>query len=352
MNTIGEALKITLFGESHGKLVGCTIDGLPCGFQPDEANIHFELMRRAPRNSAESTTRSETDEYEIVSGLYKGRLTGAPLTVLFPNMDADDKPYSALRGARPSHADMTANIKYNGFNDPRGGGMFSGRMTAPLVFAGALIKQLLSSFGVSIGSHIANIGPVYDKKFDYTMTELPKLDPLFPLIDPSLRPEMENALNEAKLNGTSLGGSAECAVIGVPSGIGEPFFDSVESVIAHLVFSVPGVHAVEFGAGFGLCALQGHEANDEILPGGKTSTNNSGGVNGGITNSMPIIFRAGFRPIPSIEMTQNTIDLATGERTEISVKGRHDVCILPRGLAVIEACAAIGIYELVKRAGK
>lgn len=346
MNSFGNALRLSIFGESHGPALGCTIDGLPAGFKPDWDSVRFELQRRAPRSSLESTSRSEDDEFEIVSGFYNGRFTGAPLTVLFRNKDARSADYTCS-AARPSHADRAAFIKFHGCNDPRGGGMFSGRMTLPLVFCGALAKQLLNSMKIEVTSHIAEIGGVKDTAFDPCMITAPAVDRMFPLVDSRNRDAIEAVFSSARQSGTSVGGAVECAVLGLPVGIGEPFFDSLESVISHLVFSIPGVHGIEFGFGFALCAMSGHEANDPILLGGRTASNHSGGINGGLSNGMPLIFRAAFRPVPSISRDQDSIDLITGKPVKVSVAGRHDVCILPRGCAAIEAAAAIAVLDLI-----
>lgn len=350
MNSFGDHIKLSVFGKSHGKVVGCTLDGLPAGFRPDLDAVRFELNRRSPRASSESTSRREDDEFEILSGLYNGCIDGTPLCVVFKNKDAESSGYTAGT-ARPSHADHTAFVKYHGFNDPRGGGMFSGRMTAPIVFAGALAKQLLSEKGISIGSHIASIGTVSDDPFVPTCCEPPELDPFFPLVNSEKRVQIEALFDETRSRGDSVGGTAECMITGVPSGIGEPFFDSVESVLSHILFSIPGVHGVEFGAGFLLSSMNGSEANDAVLPGRKTATNNSGGINGGISNGMPIVFRCVFRPVPSISIEQNTIDLGTGEAIKCTIPGRHDACILPRGCVVVEAAAAIAVYDLITRGG-
>ncbi len=348
LNEFGTSFRIEIFGESHGPAVGCILDGLPSGFKPDLEAIRFELSRRAPRNTPESTSRKETDGFELVSGYYREALTGAPLCVLFPSVDADHSDYVS-GAARPSHADLAASIKFGGANDPRGGGMFSGRLTLPLVFAGALVKQLLAQRSITVVSHIYNIGRIFDEPFDLCMPSSPQLDPMFPLVRTDIRPEIEAMLAEVRSRGDSVGGSVECAVLGVPAGVGEPFFDSAESMLSHLLFSIPGIHAVEFGGGFGLCEMLGSEANDPILPGGTTSTNRSGGINGGISNGMPIVFRAGFRPVPSIGIEQKSIDLASGLPVTLKLSGRHDASILPRGCAVVEAAAAIGIYELLRR---
>lgn len=349
MNSYGNMLKLSLFGESHGPAVGCTVDGLPDGFAPDFDEIGMELSRRAPNVSAGSTARNEKDSYKIISGFYNHRTTGAPFTVVFANTDANSADYSD-HFARPSHADLTAYVKYGGHNDSRGGGAFSGRMTVPIVFVGALIKQLLAEKGIRIVSHIYSIGNISDTPFDPVSGEVPQLDPFFPLVDPEKREAIEALFASLRNEGDSIGGMVECAVYGLPLGIGEPFFASVESEISGLLFSVPGVHGVEFGAGFAFSGMTGSEANDPIICCGKTATNHSGGVNGGITNGMPLIFRAAFRPVPSIAKEQTSIDYVTGECMKKAISGRHDVCILPRGCAVIEAAAAIALYDLILQA--
>ena len=346
MNTFGNLLKVTLFGESHGACVGCTIDGLPSGFAPDLSEVDTELARRIPDPSVGGTSRREADRYEILSGLYRGKLTGAPLTVVFSNTDVRSEDYPPFL-CRPSHADLTAYIKYSGHNDPRGGGMFSGRMTLPLVFAGSIVKQLLKKLGVFVFSHIYSIGGIHDAAFDPVSRVLPAVDPLFPLIDPAVRVPMEALLSRTRENGDSVGGAVECVISGLAAGIGEPFFGSVESHISHMLFSVPGIHGVEFGDGFGLCAMLGSEANDNYQDGGQTVTNHSGGINGGITNGMPVVFRACFRPVPSISKKQDFIDPESLLAVSGSVKGRHDACILPRGCAAVEAAAAIAVYDLI-----
>lgn len=346
MNTIGNALKLTVFGESHSAAIGCVIDGLPAGFKMDLDAIRFELKRRAPRSSPESTERNEDDDFEILSGLLSGRTTGSALAVVFRNKDAVSGDY-AFDFARPSHADLPAFIKYRGYNDRRGGGAFSGRLTAPTVFAGAVCKQLLNKTGIEVFSHIASVGGIADERFDPLIKEKPMLDPMFPLLDTGLRDRMTGLFTELRESGDSTGGTVECAVLGMPAGIGEPLFGSLESAISNIVFAVPGVHAIEFGAGFALSGMLGSEANDPILESGRTLTNNSGGVNGGLSNGMPLIFRAAFRPVPSIARPQRSVTLGTLEECEAVIPGRHDACILPRGCAVIEAAAAVAVYDLL-----
>ena len=344
MNSFGTNMHITLFGESHGAAIGCTVDGLPAGFAPDLDNVAFELKRRAPHGGIESTSRIETDDFEIISGIYDGKCTGAPLTVLFTNRDARSSDYSS-NIPRPGHADLAAMIKYRGCNDPRGGGMFSGRLTLPIVFAGALCKQLLSSRGIRIASHIQKIGGIEDIRFNPMMIDFPKLDPFFPLIRADLREHIEEFFFDLRKRGNSIGGIAECAILGAVPGSGEPFFNGLESMISHILFSIPGVHGVEFGAGFEFAEFLGNEANDPILPDLTTASNHAGGINGGIANGMPIILRAAFRPVPSVKLPQKSIDTSTDETVTLEINGRHDCCILPRGCAVVEAAVAIALYD-------
>lgn len=350
MNTIGNSFRISIFGESHGAYIGCTLDGLPAGFVPDWDLIHFDLSRRMPNKRTHSTERNETDDFEIVSGSYNDAFTGAPLTVLFKNRDCQSEFYLE-RIARPSHADYTAYVKYGGYNDPRGGGMFSGRLTVPIVFAGSIARQILLKQGIRIFSHIYRIGSVSDEPFDpmLTMETLPYLDMSFPLVDEGKKSEIEKILTNAKLSGTSLGGTVECAVLGLPIGIGEPFFDSVESQLSHMLFAIPAVHGVEFGAGFGFAEMDGLAANDRVLSGGRTETNFSGGINGGITNGMPLIFRTCFRPVPTVRAEQTTIKIETDAEVSFLGNERHDVCILPRGCVVVECATAIALLDLMMR---
>lgn len=345
MNTFGHNFRISIFGESHGTCIGCTIDGLPAGFTLDLDYIRAELALRKPSKNIESTNRAEDDKFSIVSGFFDGKCTGMPLTAIFTNKDVVSSYYK-FGLARPSHADYTAAKKYGFSNDYRGSGSFSGRMTTAIVFAGALAKQLLKENGIAIFSHIANIGGVCDLPFDKCTKAQPLLDRTFPLIDIAKRHLFDDKIKFAVENGTSLGGIVECAVIGLPVGIGEPFFNSVESMISHIMFSVPAVHGIEFGLGFGFASLDGRDANDAFLPNGTTMTNNSGGINGGITNGMPMIFSVCFRPVPTIASKQYALDITTNNLIEFSGNSRHDVCILPRGCVVVEAATAIAIYDL------
>jgi len=352
----GNNLKISIFGESHGVGIGLTIDGLPSGFPIDIEKINYEMERRAPGRNNLSTSRKEGDKIEILSGLFEGKTTGTPLCGMIRNSDKRSKDYSKLKSLmRPGHADYTGNIRYDGFNDYRGGGHFSGRITAPIVFGGAICKQILESHGIKIVSHIKSIGTVEDESFNpinvdnKLIEELPNME--LPLINKRLDDDIRNEILSAKLEGDSVGGIIECAIVNIGVGIGNPFFDSVESTLAHLLFSVPAVKGVEFGEGFNITKLKGSEANDEFYYDGdkvKTRSNNNGGILGGITNGMPVIFRVAIKPTASILKKQNTINIDEKRNEELNIQGRHDPCIVQRAVPVIESVAAIGILELLK----
>ncbi|MBX4271288.1 chorismate synthase [Clostridium estertheticum] len=351
----GKKVKYSIFGESHGRGIGITIAGLPPGIKLDMDFINGEMQRRAPGRDEFSTKRKEGDKVEILSGYFNGYTTGTPLCGVIFNENQNSKDYDKLRNlARPGHADFTGKVKYSGFNDYRGGGHFSGRITAPLVFAGAVAKQILFDKGIVIGSHILSIGNVFDSYFDgvnlkiQTLADVLRKD--FPVLDDLKGKEMKHIILKAKEETDSVGGIIEGSILNLPCGLGEPFFDSLESNLAQLLFSVPAVKGVEFGMGFEITKIRGSKANDvpyiyeeKVL----TKTNNNGGINGGISNGMPVIFRVAMKPTPSIAKTQNTIDMATGENSEISVIGRHDPCIVLRALPVIEACAAMSILDFI-----
>lgn len=351
----GNSIRISIFGESHGRAIGINIDGLKAGIPLDMDFIRREMQRRAPGNNELSTPRREGDEFEILSGCFEGRTTGTPLCSVIFNTDKKSGDYLKLKSVmRPSHGDYTGYIKYCGFNDYRGGGHFSGRLTATLVFAGAVCKQLLMSRGITIGSHIVSIGEEKEGLFDPLNTDEDILknlaDSSFPVLDPRHGALMKEVIAGAREQGDSVGGIVETAVLGVKPGIGEPFFDSVESTLAHLIFSIPGVKGLEFGAGFEISRMHGSTANDEYYMVGeqvRTYSNNNGGILGGISNGMPIIFRIAFKPTASIGMPQRTIDIEKKENTELMVQGRHDPCIVPRAVPVVEAAAAVGLLDLV-----
>ena len=353
MNYNGKRINLSIFGESHGAVIGCSVEGLPAGFLLDTEKIRDMLDRRRASGRF-STKRREKDEFEIVSGVYNGRTDGAPLCALFKNSDTVSADYLKLGGkARPSHADYAAFVKYGGYNDFRGGGQFSARLTLPMVFAGAVAKQMLDAKGVDVGAHVLEIGGVCDKRFDAARVDagtLRSLDSRFPLLDGSAEAAMTKRLEEAAAEGDSLGGMVECAATGVPAGLGECGFGSVEGVLSQLLFAIPAVKSAEFGAGSEFASLTGSKANDEwrMVNGAPfTLTNNAGGINGGITNGMPLIVRAAIRPIPSIAKPQRTIDLHTMTETELSVEGRHDVCALPRVVVAVEAMVCVGILDLM-----
>ena len=351
----GSKIKLSIFGESHGNAIGITIDGLPAGFSIDMDKIMMEMARRAPGKSSLSTPRKESDIPEILSGYFEGKTTGAPLCAIIRNSNTKSKDYSKLKDVmRPGHADYTGAVRYKGFNDYRGGGHFSGRITAPLVFAGAICKQILEVKGIIVSAHINSIGKIKDCSFlesdisDELLNSFKEKE--LPLINTKLEDEMRQEILSARSSGDSIGGTIECAILGVSPGIGDPFFDSVESTLAHLMFSVPAVKGIEFGKGFDISKMRGSEANDEYyLENGniKTKTNNNGGILGGITNGMPIIFNVAIKPTASIFKEQNTVNIATMEETTLCIEGRNDPCIAQRELPVIEAVAAIGITELM-----
>ena len=352
----GKQIKLSLFGESHGTAIGATLDGLPAGLELDLEDIAFELARRAPGKSHLSTTRSEADLPEILSGFFQGKTTGTPLCAIIRNTDQHSQDYGKLKDLmRPGHADYTGHIRYNGFNDFRGGGHFSGRITAPLVFAGAVCKQILKPMGIDISAHILSIKDCSDVSFFDIETDAADFEQLrhceLPLLNPECEEAMRQAILCAKSQQDSVGGIIECMIRGVPAGVGSPFFDSVESTLAHLLFSVPAVKGVEFGLGFAMSRIKGSECNDSFYytdeGAVKTKTNRNGGILGGITNGMPVIFRAAIKPTPSIAKQQDTIDIKERTNSKLEITGRHDPCIVQRAVPVIEAVAAIATLDLL-----
>lgn len=353
MNVWGENLKLSIFGESHGRGIGIVVDGIPAGTELDLDEIRREMLRRAPGRDSLSTARHEPDTPEILSGYYNGKTTGTPLAAVIFNTDTRSRDYTPEL-IRPGHADLTGFAKYGKSHDFRGGGHFSGRITAPLVFAGAIAKQVLKRQNITVGAHITRIGNISDSGFNPIDIDLELLDRLahkdFPVIDDNAAEKMKALITEKKSELDSVGGIIECAVCGVPCGIGNPFFGSVESRISSMMFSVPAVKGIEFGAGFKFADMCGSEANDAFYCDGdtvKTKTNNNAGINGGITNGMPVIFRTVIKPTPSIAKTQQTVNLKTMENTELSIHGRHDPCIVHRAVSVIEAAAALVILDMM-----
>lgn len=351
----GKNIELSLFGESHGKAIGIVIGNLPSGILLDMEEIKKEMNRRAPGKNKMSTARQEKDEVEIISGLFEGKTTGAPLVGIIKNQDQHSHDYSYLKEImRPGHSDYSAYMKYQGYNDVRGGGHFSGRLTAPIVFAGSIAKQILKEKGIYVGAHIQSIQRVQDDSFGIDITKELFDDLLtkeYPTINDQAFIEMKEVIEKARLNQDSVGGTIECAILNVPSGIGNPFFDSIESHLSQLLFSIPAVKSVSFGFGEKISELYGSEANDCYYYDQnkvKTKTNHNGGILGGISNGMPIVFKVGIKPTPSIGQIQQTINVKTKENTTLQIKGRHDPCIVQRAVVVVEAMAALGILDMIR----
>ncbi|MBR3867968.1 MAG: chorismate synthase [Clostridia bacterium] len=350
-NTFGNSVAITLIGESHGEYIGAVLDGLAPGIEIDREYIEHMLTLRRPDGKI-STPRKEKDEFRIVSGVINGKTTGTPVTILIPNENVKSSDYAELKTvARPSHADYTAQCKYHGFQDSRGGGHFSGRITAALVAAGAICKSALEQKGIFIGTHVKSCGGVSDRNFNDFMSDIQVLsNKTFAVLDAPCEETMKNKILEAASEGDSVGGILETAVTGIPEGVGEPWFDSVESLISHMMFSIPAVKGIEFGAGFSFADMKGSSANDPLkLENGRivTETNNNGGINGGITNSMPIVFRTAIKPTPTIFKPQNTVDFGDMTETVIEPKGRHDPAIVHRARVVQDAATAIVLCDML-----
>lgn len=403
--TIGNRLRLTIFGESHQKAVGGVIDNLPAGITLDMDYINAQMKRRAPSDMKHSTTRKETDEAEIISGYFNDVTTGAPLAFFIKNRDAASKDYEKTKDLlRPGHADYSAFIRYEDHNDYRGGGHFSGRLTAVLVFAGAIVQQLLLKKGIGVISHISSIENVRDEDFDKVILDSSikeiVLSRKLPVINEKAAAKMIEAIEQARQDNDSVGGTVECAVTGLKAGLGEPFFDSMESRLSHMIFSVPAVKGIEFGDGFDISKMRGSSANDQMRIEKREMnniythqrpdqdremqqvsyaikqhqnpekyyadakkinmqdyrvthlTNHNGGITGGITNGMPIIFRVAVKPTPSISKLQQTVNKATMKNEDLLIKGRHDACIVPRIVPVIEACAAFTVLDMLVERGE
>ena len=353
-NTFGNSVSITLLGESHGAELGAVLDGLAPGILIDQAFIAHQLDLRRPSGRI-STARQETDPFRIVSGVFQGKTTGTPLTILIPNASQYSKDYAATRAlARPGHADYTAFAKYHGFEDYRGGGHFSGRVTAPLVAAGAICLQALQAHGVFVGTHIAQCGSVRDDAFatdaDTLKQQILDLDQrVFATICDTAATQMKEEIEAASAAHDSVGGILETAVVGMPAGVGEPWFDSLESMLSHGLFSIPAVKGVEFGAGFDLACSTGSRFNDafRMADGGRviTETNNNGGINGGISNGMPLQFRCAVKPTPSIFQPQETVDFLAGKNATLQIQGRHDPAIIHRARVVVDSVVALVLCD-------
>ena len=346
-------LTVSIFGQSHAPAIGVTVDGLPAGEAIDLEELQVFLRRRAPGTGDWSTPRKEGDQPEFLSGLDQGHTCGAPLAAIIRNTNTRSKDYSNLRDIpRPGHADFTAQVKYSGFQDVAGGGHFSGRLTAPLCIAGGICKQILARQGIYVGAHIAAIGGIPDSPYDpVDLTQEALLAPgekIFPVTDEAAGEAMQSAIAAAKADLDSLGGLIECGVIGLPVGLGDPMLDGMENRIARLVFAIPAVKGVEFGAGFAVANRRGSQNNDPFYMDGdrvKTRTNHAGGILGGITNGMPLLFRAAVKPTPSIAQPQDSVSLSRREDTKLEIHGRHDPCIVPRAVPCVEAAAAIAVYD-------
>lgn len=352
-NTFGNNMTITLFGESHGPCVGAVIDGVPAGIEID-MDLMARMLGQRRASSLLSTQRQEKDIPQILSGVRDGITEGTPLTLLIPNEKAIRHDYNSLaRKPRPGHADYAAGKRFKGYEDANGGGHFSGRLTAPLVAAGALCTQMLAAKGIAVGSHIASLHGIEDRPFDESHPEddiAILAEKTFPVLDEEASEKMKAAILQARDEQDSLGGILDTAVTGLDAGIGEPWFDSMESMLAHALFSIGGVKGVEFGSGFEFAAMKGSEANDPFaIQDGKvvTLTNHNGGLNGGITNGMPIRFRTVIKPTPSIAKKQKTVDLDLNEDTEIEISGRHDPAIIHRARAVVDALTAFVIADMM-----
>lgn len=353
--SFGEKYKITIFGQSHSEAIGVVIDGIPAGIRLDTEKILAFMARRAPGGKAYSTKRNEADYPNIVSGVVDGVTCGAPLCAVIVNSDQHSSDYSKLKYMpRPSHADFAAYMKHNGFNDIRGGGNFSGRMTAPMCFAGAVAMQILESKGITVGAHIAKIAGISDDAFDPVNVTAEELNAVkskqFSVINEPQAQRMLAAIEQARMSLDSVGGIIECAVVGLQPGVGEPIFDGMENTISRAVFGVPAVKGIEFGNGFACAELRGSENNDAFVTDGetvRTQTNNHGGILGGISSGMPVIFRVAVKPTASVSVEQKTVNLKEMKEENLVIGGRHDPCIVPRAVPCIEAATAIAIINLL-----
>ncbi len=359
-SNFGEKIVLTVFGESHGAAVGGVLTGLPAGVKLDFEEMEIQRLRRAPGKDKTATPRKEDDNCEILSGVLNGKTTGAPLALIIRNTNTLSKNYDNLKDCpRPSHSDFAAAIKYDGNNDIRGGGHFSGRLTAPIVALGTICRSVLKEKGVTVGGHILQIGNVKDDEFDKVNVgslELEKLSHApFPVNNAHTEEKMRHVIERASADGDSVGGTVELAVTGLPAGVGNPMFSGVENVISKALYGIPAVKVVSFGSGFDFAEMFGSQANDGFYfdENGtvKTETNNCGGILGGITTGMPLIVKVGLKPTPSISKPQKSVNLKTGENVQICVEGRHDPCIVPRALPALEAMLCIALADLMAQEG-
>ena len=350
-NTLGNSVAVTIFGESHGSHIGAVVDGFAPGIPVDEEFIRFQLGKRRP-SGEHSTKRQEKDEFQIISGVFSGRTTGTPLCIIIPNSDTKSKDYDKNIGkVRPGHADYTARCKYNGYEDYRGGGHFSGRVTAALVAVGAVAISALNSMGIYIGTHIRECANISERRFKDVKNDILKLNSKSaPFLEEDACRKVIDAITMAANEGDSVGGITETAICGIPAGVGEPWFDSVEGVLSHALFSIPGIKGVEFGMGFDMAKYKGSYVNDAFrIEDGKvyTETNNNGGINGGITNGMPILFSCVVKPTPSIYKEQKTINVNLNENAVLNIEGRHDPAIIHRAAVVIDSVTAISMCDIL-----
>jgi chorismate synthase len=353
MNTYGTNLKVTIFGQSHAPAVGVVVDGFPAGMTVDMDELHRFLARRAPGGAAYGTTRREPDIPEFLSGIVDGKTCGAPIAAVIRNTDARSSDYDAVCDVpRPSHADYTAHVKFGGHNDVAGGGQFSGRLTAPLCVAGGLCLQLLKARGIHLAAHILSIGKVEDVPFDPVNVDCAALAAVAagnpPVLNAGVWERMLGEIEDARKAGDSVGGVIECAATGLPAGLGSPMFEGIENRIAAAVFAVPAVKGISFGSGFEGSRARGSQNNDAFTMDGddvRTQTNNHGGILGGITSGMPLIFRAAFKPTPSIALEQDSVSLTRRRNAKLRIRGRHDPCIVPRAVPCIEAAAAVALCD-------
>lgn len=350
-STYGENLKLSIFGQSHGAAIGIVLDGIPAGLPVDTEALQVFLGRRAPGNAAYATSRREGDQPEFLAGLVNGFTCGAPIAATISNTNTRSGDYSNLKDCpRPGHADYTAQVKYGGYQDIAGGGHFSGRLTAALCIAGGLCKQWLEQKGIRIGAHLSAVAGIEDLPvlLDPVDPDLTQIGKDFPVVNPEAGFKMQAEIAKAKEDGDSVGGIIECFVTGLPAGIGDPMFGGLESRIAQIVYGIPAVKGLDFGSGFHGSTLRGSENNDAFTMAGETvvtTTNNAGGILGGISNGMPVVFRVAIKPTPSISKPQQSVSLSEQIERTLEITGRHDPCIAPRAVPVVEAAAAIAIFD-------
>lgn len=346
----GKNLIVSIFGQSHSEAIGVCIDGLPAGKKIDFRELRRFMEKRSPGKNDYSTQRKEKDDFEVLSGIVNDSTCGAPFAAIIRNTDAKSSDYKEILDIpRPSHADLTAQMKYKGAQDINGGGHFSGRLTAPLCIAGGICRQILKQDGIEIKAHISEIHGILDSVFDPVHVDMTPLDDGFPVLDKAKGEKMISAIEEAKKDGDSLGGIIECVICGLPAGIGEPIFDGMENRISSAIFGIPAVKGIEFGNGFACAKLKGSQNNDGFYINDNkimTKTNNHGGILGGISSGMPVVFRVAIKPTPSIAKAQDSVSMSNMENTELVIKGRHDPCIVQRAVPCVEAAAAIAVMDL------